>query len=87
MEFDQANPEKDNEEKTPELKEEQVAVIQKLELTIEQLRTKIAELEKHSALLDQERTLKDHGSAIDLDKGRCVFDTQIPTAKQKPNRW
>ncbi|XP_060686787.1 formin-2 [Hemiscyllium ocellatum] len=54
---------KDNEEKAPELKEEQVAVIQKLELTIEQLRTKIAELEKHSALLDQERTLKDHGSA------------------------
>ncbi|XP_059504630.1 formin-2 isoform X2 [Stegostoma tigrinum] len=54
---------KDNEEKTPEVKEEQVAVIQKLELTIEQLRIKIAELEKHSALLDQERTVKDHGSS------------------------
>uniref|UniRef100_UPI00398F6836 formin-2 n=1 Tax=Pristiophorus japonicus TaxID=55135 RepID=UPI00398F6836 len=53
---------KDNEEKTPELKEEQVAVIQKLEQTIEQLRTKIAELEKQSALFDQESTVKDHES-------------------------
>ncbi|XP_072906689.1 formin-2 isoform X2 [Hemitrygon akajei] len=49
---------KDNEEKTAEVKEPQVAVIQKLEQTIEQLRTKIAELEKQSALLDQESTVK-----------------------------
>ncbi|XP_041063441.1 formin-2 [Carcharodon carcharias] len=73
---------KDNEEKPPELKEEQVAVIQKLEQTIEQLRTKIAELEKHSALLDQERTVKDHGSGSEDIISKAASDVHLQTDAQ-----
>ncbi|XP_078413393.1 formin-2 [Cetorhinus maximus] len=73
---------KDNEEKPPELKEEQVAVIQKLEQTIEQLRTKIAELEKHSALLDQERTVKDHGSGSEDVISKAASDVHLQTDAQ-----
>ncbi|XP_069792227.1 formin-2-like [Narcine bancroftii] len=51
---------KDNEERTSDVKEQEVAQIQKLEQTIEQLRTKIAELEKRSVLLDDESSVKDH---------------------------
>ncbi|XP_078086774.1 formin-2 [Mustelus asterias] len=73
---------KDTEEKPPELKEEQVAVIQKLEQTIEQLRTKIAELEKHSVLLDQERTVRDHGSGSEDVVSEASSDVHLQTDGQ-----
>ncbi|XP_038670133.1 formin-2 isoform X1 [Scyliorhinus canicula] len=68
---------KDNEEKPPELKEEQVDVIQKLEQTIEHLRTKIADLEKHSVLLDQERTVQDHGSVSEDVVSKASSDVHL----------
>ncbi|XP_067844547.1 formin-2-like [Heptranchias perlo] len=79
---EQRTLQKDNEEKAPELKEEQVAVIQKLEQTIEQLRTKIAELEQQSALLDQESTVKDHESGSEDVVSKASFDVHLQTDEQ-----
>uniref|UniRef100_A0A4W3J5D1 FH2 domain-containing protein n=1 Tax=Callorhinchus milii TaxID=7868 RepID=A0A4W3J5D1_CALMI len=73
---------RDDEENAPDLKEEEIAVIQKLEQTIEQLRVKINELEKQSVQLDHESTQKNHESdCVDIPS-KVFCDVHLQTDEQ-----
>ncbi|XP_007892099.2 formin-2 [Callorhinchus milii] len=73
---------RDDEENAPDLKEEEIAVIQKLEQTIEQLRVKINELEKQSVQLDHESTQKNYESdCVDIPS-KVFCDVHLQTDEQ-----